>query len=93
MTNRFFDHANSNLLNPTSERPFKFARQQHLELSAKIDGLMLELERRYSSEKRVAPIARDRFSTVMFTTDDVPEPSQFDDFGLVQGLEIDVRWM
>jgi len=57
-----------------------------------MEALMLALEQRHVSEK-CASFERRRVSDVSPIAKDQFEPCAFDDFGLVQGLEIDARWM
>jgi len=67
-----------------------YSREQHLTFTADLDEKILVLEHRHTNKTCVPAIPQQRISTVEPTTD---EPCTFDDFGLVQGLEIDVRWM
>ena len=94
MTNRFFSRPTSNFTNPRPERPFYFATEQHLTFSADLDGKILELEQRHTSKTCASPIPQQRINTASSNADSSKsEPCTFDDFGLVQGLEIDVSWM
>jgi len=93
MTNRLFARPASNFTHPQPERPFNFAKEQHLIFTADLDGQILELEQRFASKTCASPIPQQRISTASSNADNEPEPCKFDDFGLVQGLEIDVQWM
>lgn len=93
MTNRLFAHVASNFTNTNPEPPFKFARKQHLTFTADLDGQILELEQRHASKACAPPIPQQRIGIAASTTDGECEQCTFDDFGLVQGLEIDVQWM
>ena len=93
MTNRFFSRPTSNFTTPQPERPFNFSKEQHLTFTADLDGQIFELEQRFASKTCTPPIPQQRLGTVASNTDGECEPCTFDDFGLVQGLEIDVSWM
>lgn len=92
MTNRLFPRPASNFTNLSSERPFNFDQEQHLTFTADLDGQLLELEKRHAIKKCATPIPQQRINTVA-STDGEYAPCAFDDFGLVQGLEIDASWM
>jgi len=91
MTNRLYSRPKTNFTNPQPERPFNFAKEQHLTFAADLDGQILELEQRFASKTCAPPIPQQRISTASSNAES--EPCTFDDFGLVQGLEIDVSWM
>ena len=103
MTNRLltrlasnFTRLTSNSNNSNSEPPFNFARDQHVTFTADLDRQMLQLEKRHGNKADAPPIPQQRISTVASTVENADgefEPCTFDDFGLVQGLEIDVSWM
>ena len=93
MTNRFFSRPTSNFTTPQTERPFNFTKEQHLTFTADLDGQIFELEQRFASKTCTPPIPQQRLGNVASDTDGEFEPCTFDDFGLVQGLEIDVSWM
>ena len=89
---QMIDRPTSPPSNPNSERPLNFAGRHHLRFSVEMEALMLALEQRHVSEK-CASFERRRVSDVSPIAKDQFEPCAFDDFGLVQGLEIDARWM
>jgi hypothetical protein len=93
MINRLSARPGSSFTNSNSERPFDFAREQHLKFSADLDGQILELEQRHALQTCAPQIPQQRINTNASTAHDEREPCTFDDFGLVQGLEIDVSWM
>ena len=93
MINRLFARATSNITIPNSEHPFHFAKEQHLKFSADLDGQMLELERRHACKTCAPLIPQQRINTVEPIVECPVESVTYDDFGLVQGLQIDVSWM
>lgn len=93
MINRLFARPQSNFTHPNSQRPVNFARERHLTFAADLDRQMLECEQRHAVKTYVPSIPRHRIGTAASTPHVEIESCMFDDFGLVQGLEIDVRWM
>lgn len=93
MTNRLFPRPESNFTNFNSQRPANSSRQQHLAFAADLERQILEFEQRHAMQTCDPSIPQQRISNVASTAHAESEPCLFDDFGLVQGLEIDVRWM
>ena len=93
MTNRLFDHSTSLLSSRSSVRPFNFALKQQLAFAAEIEAQLLELEQRFASEPCTALFPQQRMDAAASAINDAYEPCTYDDFGLVEGLELDVSWM
>ena len=93
MTNRLFDRSTSDLNSRNSVRPFNFALKQQLAFDAELESQLLELEQRFVSKPCVPLLPEQRMNTASTATDDACEPCTYDDFGLVEGLELDVSWM
>ena len=89
MTNRLFPRPTSKFTNLNSEAAFNFDPEQHRAFAADLDGQMLELEKRHAIKTCAPPIPQERMGAEHGKYDSCT----FDDFGLVQGLEIDVSWM
>jgi hypothetical protein len=93
MTNRIFAQPESHPTVPNSERPINFHYEQHFAFAADLDRQLLELEQIHAVNPCDCSIPQQRTSTAASTARVEVEPCRFDDFGLVQGLEIDVRWL
>ena len=105
MTNRIFARSNSNVVSRNSElnfeQPFNFALKHQLAFSAELESQLLKLEQRFLSNLCTLPTVQQRLSlgvTAIVSDANVSdagaiEPCTYDDFGLVEGLELDVHWM
>ena len=89
MTNRLFPRPTSNFTNLNSQAAFNFDPEQHHAFAAELDRQILELENRHAIKTCAPPVPQERIGAA----DGEYESCTFDDFGLVQGLEIDVSWM
>ena len=92
MTNRFFPSHVTVFPNCVADSKPGFDKDQYQALSIELDLQLLELEQRQSCK---TIIFQDRQENVAATVGagSETEPCTYDDFGLVQGLEIDVSWM
>ena len=104
MTNRIFTRSNSNFANRSSdlipklnsEQPFNFAVKRQLAFSAELETQLLELEQHFVSNLRALPSAQQRLSSAavaIVSDDNACGPCTYDDFGLVEGIDLDVHWM
>lgn len=96
MTNRFFDRQNScfrDLNRRNSVRPFNFAFKQQRAFVAELEQQLLELEKQFATQRCVPPIPQQRTSTAVSASDSQCHRCTYDDFGLVEGLDLDVSWM
>lgn len=96
MINRIFARSKSNFNSRNSERPFNFTLKQQLAFDAEMDQQLLDLERRFTSDQCAICFAQQQLNTAASATDGsdgASEPCTYDDFGLVEGLELDVNWM
>lgn len=67
-------------------RPFDFATKEQLAFAIELERQLLELEQRFANKACADPIPQQRMGGDC-------EPCTYDDFGLVEGLELDVSWM
>ena len=96
MINRLFARPNSSLSYLTRRnpvRPFNFALKQQLAFVADLEAQLQELELRFASNSCPPPIPQQRIDAAAYEPEDVNEPCTYDDFGLVEGLDLDVSWM
>ena len=93
MANRLFERFNSSFTNSNSQRARNFSRTEHLLFAAVLDGQLLELEKRHTNQTCAPPDPQQRISDTLPADPQTTERCSFDDFGLVEGLEIDVSWM
>ena len=91
MINSIFDRSKSKFTHRNSERPFDIAGKQQLAFAADLEQELRELERRFTSN--FCALSFDQQNADATTTQGVSEPCTYDDFGLVEGLALDVDWM
>ena len=93
MTNRILDRSTSNVTRRNSELPFNFALKQQRAFVTELEQDLLELERRFTSNQCALCFAQQALNNATTATDSASEPCTYDDFGLVEGLDLDVSWM
>jgi len=93
MTNRLFDRRTPILNSRNFERPVNFTLKEQLAFTAELESQLLEFERRFVNNSCAPLVPRQRINAASSVTGNACEPCTYDDFGLVEGLELDVSWM
>ena len=93
MTNRIFGRSTKIFARRNFVRPFDFDLKQQLVFSAELDQELRELERRFTSKQCAICFVQQDLGTAATASEGASEPCTYDDFGLVEGLDLDVSWM
>jgi len=93
MTNRFFARPVTYFAISRFDLTLRFNDDRHQAFGAELAEQLVELEQRQEGHTSMLLVDQKTAAASDNPCGDADQPCTYDDFGLVQGLEIDVRWI